>query len=187
MPASFTLRRTDVSRVIGELKRVDKELFNEMRRDFRREIRPYANQYKANIPGASPLSGMSRGVRIARTRRPVEERSPFVWKKPGSSIDVGSRSRGIRNARYKTEPVVRIRFRDKRPFSAFSILETARQGRSVRGQNMIRGIQSKFPAVGKGRWVIEQFYQDQPELIVIARRILREYAGKVSNRLARRF
>lgn len=187
MTVSLTLRKTDVSQLIRELKSVDKELFNEMRREFRREIRPTANQLKSNIPGPSPLSGMSRGVRIARTRRPADERSPFVWKKPGASIDIGSKSKGRRRGRLQTEPVIRIVFTDKRPYSAFSILETARQGSGFRGRNMVAGINSKVPPVGKGRWVIKQFYDEQPQLINIARTILRKYGAKVSARLARRF
>jgi len=187
MPASFTLRKTDVSQVMRELRAIDKDLIKEMRAEFRREIRPTANELKANIPGPSPLSGMSRGVRIARTRRPADERSPFVWKKPGASIDIGGRSKGMRRGRYRTEPVIRIRFTDKRPYSAFSILETARQGSNFRGRNMISGINGKAPPNGKGRWVIQQFYDKQPQLISSARMILRKYAAKVSKRMARRF
>lgn len=183
MTVSFTLRRTDVGQLVRELKQIEPGLFNEMRRDFRREIRPTANKLKANIPARSPLSGMSSGVRIARTRTPADQRSPFVYKKPGASIDVGGRSRG----RYKTEPIVRIRFTDRRPFAAFSIMETARQGFGTRGRNMIQGLNSKFPPVGKGRWVIKQFYDEQPQLINTVRRILKQYGSKVSNRLARRF
>lgn len=184
MTVSYTLRKTDVSVLIRELKQADKSLFNQMRKDFRTEIRPYANDLKANIPGASPLSGFSRGVRKARTTRSPEQRSPFVWKKPGASIDVGSRGR----SRYNTQPLVRIRFTDKRPFSAFSIMETARIPGNWRGENMLRGLEKKgYGPVGKGRWVIKQFYDQQPEIIGVARRVLNKWANGVSRRLARRF
>jgi hypothetical protein len=185
---SYTLRKTDVSLLIRELKQADKSLFNQMRKDFRTEIRPYANDLKSNIPGASPLSGFSRGVRKARTTASPDERSPFVWKKPGASIDVGSRSKGRRRGRVRSEPVIRIRFTDKRPFSAFSIMETARIPGNWRGANMLRGLEKNgYGPVGKGRWVIKQFYDQQPEIIGVARRVLNKWANIVSRRLARRF
>lgn len=185
MTVSFTLRKTEVGRLYRILNAVDKDLTKQMRADFRSEIRPYANELKANIPGPSPLSGMSRGVRLARTRTPADERSPYVWKKPSASIDVGSRGRGRRSGRYRTEPILRIKFNDKRPYSAFSILETARQPTNWRGENMLRGLEKKgYGPVGKGRWVIDQFYQKQPEMIRIAQRILVDYAKRVNVRLA---
>lgn len=185
MTVSFTLRKTEVGRLYRILNAVDKDLTKQMRADFRSEIRPYANELKANIPGPSPLSGMSRGVRLARTTTPAEQRSPYVWKKPSASIDVGSRSRGRRSGRYRTEPILRIRFNDKRPYSAFSILETARQATNWRGENMLRGLEKKgYGPVGKGRRVIDQFYQKQPEMIGIAQRILVDYAKRVNVRLA---
>lgn len=184
MTVSVQVRRTDsFDRVFRELKALDNNLLKEMRAEFRTEIRPYANELKSNIPGSSPLSGMSRGVRLARTRKSADDRSPYVWKKPSPSIDIGgrvSRRTGARN-------VVRIRFRDKRPYAAFSILETARQGRNQRGQNMVRGLNSKVAPVGKGRWVIEQFYKQRPELVKIARLILQKFGNKVSRRLGGRF
>lgn len=181
MTVSYTLRKTEVSRLYRVLRSVDKDLITQMRRDFRSEIRPYANELKANIPGPSPLSGMSRGVRLARTRTPAEQRSPYVWKKPSASIDVGTRSRGMRRGRFKYEPVLRIRFTDKRPYSAFSILETARQATNWRGENMLRGLEKKgYGPVGKGRKVIDQFYQKQPEIIGIALKILDDYAHRVN-------
>lgn len=188
MTVSFQLRKTEVARLIRVLNSVDKDLMKQMRADFRSEIRPYANELKDNIPGPSPLSGMSRGVRLARTRTPAGERSPYVWKKPNASIDIGSRSKGRRGrgaGRYgRTEPVLRIRFNDKRPYSAFSILETAREATNWRGENMLRGLEKKgYGPVGKGRRVIEQFYQKQPAMIGIAKRILSEYAKRVNVRL----
>src|SRR6056297_3086353 len=77
---SFTIAPSnmDLDRALYELRRADKEAFNAMRREFRKEMRPVANDLKGNIPrGGSPLSGMSRSQRIAKTRMSVEERSPL--------------------------------------------------------------------------------------------------------------
>lgn len=186
MTATFTLRKSDIARVIRTLNAVDKELMKSMRKEFRTEIRPFANELKSNIPGPSPLSGFSQGTRKARTTTPAKRRSPYVWKKPSASIDIGSRSRGRRRGRYKTEPIVRIVFTDKRPFSAFSVMETARQAKSWRGENMIRGLEKKgYGPVGKGRWVIEQFYSNQGKTVRIAIGILNKYARLVNIKIAR--
>lgn len=184
MPASFTLRKTDVSRLITELKAVDKNLFNELRREMRADIRPIANQLKANIPSKSPLSGFDRRAR--GVRQSIDERAPFVYRKPSVSIDVGSRSRGRRRGMYRTEPVVRLRTTDKRPSSGFSVLETA--GTRSSSNRIAKGLATAGYRLGdRGRWIIPQFYNRQDELVRITRRILQTYAKQVSKRLARRF
>ena len=173
----------DLDRALYELRKADKTLYNEMRREFRKEIRPIANELKGNIHrGGSPLSGMSRSQRIAKTRMSVEERSPFVWKLPGTKIDVGTRRSGRRG----TQSIVRIVFTDKRPFAAFSVLEPAREGRGLRGRNMVAGINSKYGPVGKGRWVIQQFYDRKGEMVRIAGRIVGKYVSGVNRRLGKR-
>lgn len=180
---SFDIRDVDVDRALYELRKTDKDLFNQMRREFRREIKPIARDLKDNIPrGGSPLSGMSRSPRISRTSKSVDLRGPFVWKLPGTRIDVGTRRRGRRG----TQSIVRIRFTDKRPFSAFSVLETARQSNNWRGQNMIAGIEQKYKKDGKGRWVIQPFYERKPEMMRIAGRIVGKYMKTVNRRLAKR-
>lgn len=165
---------------MNELRRLEPDLYNEMRRDFRRDLQPDANQLASNIPSQSPLSGMSR--RGNRARQSFDERGPYVWKKPRAKIDIDFRSR-----RRKSRPIVRIYFNDKRPFSAFSVLETARSAKGFRGANMIAGVDGKFPAKGKGRWVIQQFYDRRPRIVQIATSILQTYMAKVSMKFGRGF
>lgn len=182
---SFDVRTVDADfdRALTELRKADKNLYNQMRREFRKEIKPFAQELQRGIPrGGSPLSGMSRSPRIAKTRKSPEQRSPFVWKLPSTRVDIGtkfSRRRGVKN-------VVRISFTDKRPFSAFSVLETARDGASYRGRNMVRGIKKKYPNRGRGRWVIPQFYEKRPEIIRTGTRIVAKYTAVVNRRLARK-
>jgi len=173
----------DIDRALTELRKADKDLYNQMRTEFRREIKPIARELQSNIwRGGSPLSGMSRSARISKSAKPVDQRGPFVWKLPGTKIDVGSRRSGRRG----TRNVVRINFTDNRPYSAFSVLETARQGRSQRGENMIVGIEKKVSANGKGRWVIQQFYDRRQEMVRIAGKVIGKYTARVNRRLAKR-
>ena len=173
----------DIDRALTELRKADNDLYNQMRRDFRREIKPIAKELQSNIwRGGSPLSGMSRSARISKSAKPVDQRGPFVWKLPGTKIDVGSRRSGRRG----TRNIARISFTDTRPYSAFSVLETARQGRSQRGENMIVGIEKKVSAKGKGRWVIQQFYDRRQEMVRIAGKVIGKYTARVNRRLAKR-
>lgn len=184
MPAGFVVQAPDVRRLIAELKRTDKDLFNQMRREFRSEIRPYARELAANIPGKSPLSGFSRYPRQSRSLQTAQDRSPYVWKKPSASIDIGTG----RRRRRSEQSLVRITFNDRRPYSALSIMETARDAQNWRGKNMLRGLETA--GVGtykKGRWVVGQFYDKRGEMVSIARRILQKYSIYVNRRFERRF
>jgi len=167
--------------MLTDLRKLDRDLYNQMRREFRAELKPLANKLQKNIPrGGSPLSGMSRSPRISRSLQSAEDRAPFVWKLPTARVEIGTRRRGRRGVRN----VVRIRFNDKRPYSAFSVLELARNSFGYRGANMVRGINAKYAPVGKGRWVIQQFYDRRPEVIGVLKMFLKRYGVQVSARLA---
>lgn len=169
----------DVRWLIKGLKSLDKEIFNEMRREFRAAVRPTARALQSNIPYSSPVSGISPKARYARQN--VDQRAPYVWKRPGMSIDVGSMSRGYRRGRQKTEPVLRIRFTDRRPNAAFSVLERAKTGR------LANSVEGRYKFGDRGRWVIPQFYARQGELFEAARKILMAYAKKYSLQIAYKF
>lgn len=177
MPASFRLEKNNVDAIIRELKQVEPNLVKEFRAEFKSEIRPFANSLKTNIPPRSPLSGFSP--------RATSARDPYMWKKPSAKIDVNFRSRRRNRGEYS---IVRILFSDKRPNSAFSILETAGTqnpgGITYRGANMIRGLAKRgYPLGNRGRWVIPQFYNNQAEITRKAVTILEKYTAKVNRRL----
>lgn len=180
MPARFRIPQTDVRRLQKELKELDKDLYNEFRREMRAEMKPFAQKLQSNIPSTSPISGMSR--RPPRGRQSVEERAPFVFKRPRARVSVGS---GRIKSGSSGVSVVKIVFNDRRPTSAFSVMETA----GTNGSNRVsRALATAgYPLKGRGRWVIPQFYQAQPLITNAARRVLRKYAEKVSKDLARRF
>jgi hypothetical protein len=169
----------DVRWLLKGLRNLDKDLYNQMRRDFRSAVRPTARQLAANIPYSSPVSGLSPNAKYAR--QPIDQRAPYVWKKPSASIDVGSIGRGWRKGRQKIQPVLRIRFNDKRPNSAFSVLERASKGR------LAGVVGERFEFGDRGRWVIPQFYSKQQELFGVARKILLDYAKRYSLEIATKF
>ena len=181
MPADFSLNNSvsasDARWLVGKLKELDKELFNQMRRDFRSEIRPFSRKLAANIPSAPPLSGLSPAAPFAR--QGVADRAPWVWKKPTASIDVSTRTRARRGAK-SSEPVVRIRFNDRRPYSAFSVLERRSGGR------LADLVNARYSFGDRGRWVVPQFYKDQGEMVSVAKKVLDNYAKRFSLTVARR-
>jgi len=185
MPASFRLKQPDVKRVMQELRDLDKDLYNQMRREMRSELKPLADKLHQQIPSTSPLSGMSR--RPPRGRQDISQRAPFVFKRPRPRISVGT---GRIKSGASGVSLVKIVFNDRRPTSAFSVMETAgTQGpnRVARALNTA-GFPLRRRGRGKGgRFVIPEFYERENEVVGTARRILQKYARMVSKDLAKRF
>lgn len=170
MPASFRLNQANVDQVLRELKQLEPGLVAEFRKEFRSEMRPFANSLKANIPGSSPISGFNA--------RNVASQPPYIYKKPSAKIDVDFRRRRRNRGEFS---VVRILFNDRRPNAGFSILETA----GTRGVNRLsKALETAgFPLGDRGRWVIPQFYRRQGETTKLAITILEKYAKKVDRKL----
>jgi hypothetical protein len=185
MPARIRIQSTDLRRLQSELKELDKDLFNEYRRSMRGEMKPFSQKLQGSIPTQSPLSGMSRRARYAR--QSFEERSPFVYKKPRARVSVGT-GRISKKSMASGVSVVSIVFSDKRPFAAFSIMETA--GARTPGNRVARALDRAGHPLrgrGKGRFVIPDFYDMRPQMEKTAINVIRRYAAKVSKRFARKF
>ena len=178
MPAAFTIKQENYEFFVKEIKRVDKELFNEFRREFRRELQPHAKKVAGNIPSKSPLSGFTKGKGAE---------VPYLWRKPNPSIDVAARARPKRGV----AKIVSVKF--KQP--AFAILELAgvankgydKGGMTQSGLNLVKGLQKGgFGLRDRGRWVIPQWYAQEPAVRAVAIRILEKYMKKVSVKLRER-
>ncbi len=180
MPASFRIPQRRIKELQRELKELDKNLYNDMRRDMRAKIKPFADQLHARIPTAPPISGFARNP--SGVRQDVDQRAPFVWKRPRPRISVGSGRIG--KGRSGTS-IVAIVFNDRRPTSGFSVLETA----GTNGSNRLSRAMATagYPLRGKGRFVIPEFYKNEERIVRIARDVLQDFGKRVSKRLARRF
>jgi hypothetical protein len=149
---------------------------------MRAEMKPFAEKLKVNIPSTSPLSGMSRRARYAR--QSFDARAPFVYKKPTARISVGT-GRITKKSKASGVAVVSIVFSDKRPFAAFSVLETA--GAQTPGNRVARALdRAGFPlrGRGKGRFVLPDFYEMRPQIERRAMDVIDRYAKKASRGLA---
>jgi len=185
MPASFRIPQARIRRLQKELRDLDKDLYNEMRREMRSALKPVADSLHSQIPSAPPISGFARNPR--GVRQGIQERAPFVWKRPRPRISVGTGR--IRKGSSGTS-IVKIVFNDRRPTSGFSVLEragTQTNNRLARAMNTA-GYPIKRVGRGKGgRFVIPEFYRNEDRITGIAVKMLDKYGRKVSVRLARRF
>lgn len=170
MPAAFTLKKTDFDVVLRELKTMDKQLVNELRKSFRTDLKPVNESIRATIPTESPLSGFSKNVGS----------SPFIYSRPTASVKVNTRHKPGR----AFSNIVTTRFTDRRPNAGFSILELAgskSQGNTRQGRAMIQAINSKFPIrQGLGRFAIPEWKKKGPEVEKITRDILKRFSQKVN-------
>lgn len=176
MPANIRIPQADFAKIQRNLKSLDKELYNEFRREMRAEMKPYAQKLQGNIPNQSPLSGMDR--------RRVNPRAPYIYKKPRARISVGT-GRISKKSMATGVAVVSIIFGNSKGLGGFSIMETAG---AEDGSNPIeRSLVSQgFPRRGRGsgRFVIPQFYDMQNQVERDAVKIINEYAKKATRRLA---
>jgi hypothetical protein len=172
MPAAFTLKKSDFTSVVRELRDMDKSLVNDLRKAFRTDLKPINEGIRSTIPVEAPLSGFAKNVGSP----------PFVWSKPTASVKV--------NARHKPgrafSNIVSTRFNDRRPNAGFSILEKAgskSQGSTPQGRGMIRALNAKFPVRGGlGRFVIPEWKKKGPDVEKVARNILEQFSRKVNRK-----
>jgi hypothetical protein len=59
MPAQLVLGASDVRAFVRELRDLDKELYNQLRRELRAELSPVSKKLQAGIPSKAPLSGFA--------------------------------------------------------------------------------------------------------------------------------
>ena len=170
MPANITLGKSDFTALMRELRNVDKQLINEMRRSFRGDLKPVNEAVRAKIPTTPPLSGFTKNVGV----------SPYVYGRPTASVKVNTRHKGGR----QMARVVSTIFSDRKPNAGFTILERAgsrSQGNTPQGRGMIRALNAAAPMRGGlGRFAIPEFKRRGPEIEAIVRKILVRFADKVN-------
>lgn len=171
---------------LREIRRIEPELYKDLRKEFRREAKALGEELRAQHVArrGSPLSGMAPKTLDGRqTNRKYVDR--YRYYKPSVKVVLGSRSGG----RKKTRSIVAIRFQSRGNAPGFSIMELAGtvnpQGKSYRGRNMIQGLATAgYPLGDGGRFVIPPFYEKQNEVTAMAERMVLKYSERVSQKLA---
>jgi hypothetical protein len=172
MPAQFTLKQADFSAVLRELKDLDKTLVNELRKEFRTQLKPVNDSVKSKIPTEAPLSGFSRR----------DGSEPYIWSRPTAKVVTSfrpPRGKAFTN-------LVSTQFSQRRPNAGFNVMELAgskSSGNTPQGRMMIEKLNSRFPiSGGLGRFAIPEWKKKGPEVEKIVRRILDDFSGRVSRK-----
>jgi len=173
MPANFTIKQADFSAVLRELKDVDSKLVNELRKEFRTQLKPINESVRAQIPTVPPISGFAK----------KGGSEPYIWSRPTAKV----------NTSFRTKPgkafstLVSTNFTDRRPNAGFNIIELAgskSSGKTVQGRAMISALNNRAPIRGGlGRFAIPAWKKKESDVERIARGILEKYSEIVSRRM----
>jgi hypothetical protein len=172
MPATFTVKATDLSVLLRELKDIDPKLRSTLQKEMRDKLKPFANALKATAPPSSPLSGFAKGA-ASSTR--------YTYSTPLASVKTPLGKRAKKPGFY---PVVSMSFRGRAKTAGFNIMELAERGRSPQGSAMVRALNAKFPVIGGlGRFIIPEAKKDSAEVVQVARRVIEKYVELVNRRI----
>ena len=172
MPADFTVKASDVSALLKELRAIEPDLVKELRAELRSGLKPIANKLKGRVPPESPLSGFAKGT---------AKQARYTWAPMLATVKtpLGKRARSA-----GVYPVVSLSLRGSRKTAGVWILEMARSGRSPRGSAMVANLNSKAPIQGGlGRFILPEGKKEAPEATRIARGVLEKFMAKVGRRL----
>ena len=174
MPAEFTIRSSDLSAILRELREIDPNLRKELQKEMRTELKPFVQKLRGGIPSQSPLSGFANAAPGSRYR----------WTTVSGTTKTPLGKRAKKPGFY---PVVSMSFRSRNKGAGFEIMELAgsrSSGNTPQGRAMIAALARTAPIIGGlGRFVIPEGKKEAPEATRIAKRIIEKFADKVSRRL----
>lgn len=184
MPAQLVLGATNVQAFVKELRGLDRELYNQLRRELKTELSPVSKKIQANIPSKAPLSGFA----ARNARGPEGER--YTWRKPtaGINTDMGTPARAAKGL----VPLVSLFYKDKPGTAGFTIMELAgsknvgrfKGGLAPQGRAMIQSLNARYPQrSSSGRFVLPFIRPQLPKIRLAVENILTSFAKKIGLRL----
>ena len=185
MPAQLVLGASNIQAVVKELRDLDRELYNTLRRELKQELSPVSKKIQSNIPSKAPLSG------FAKRNATGPEGVRYTWQKPtaGVNTDLGNPKRAASGL----TPLVSLFYRDKGGTAGFSILELAgsknigrfKNGLTPQGAAMIRNLNSRFPQRStSGRFVLPFARPQVPQMRKAVENIIAKFAKRIGRRLS---
>ena len=165
------LDANDVRRTIKALKEIDKGIVKELRADLRGSLKSVAEEIRATVPSAPPLTGMANN-------------GPTAWSQTKSTIGfTPGKSRRFKN----TNPLVSIRIapaKGKRGLYIAELAGSRSQGQSARGRNLISVLNQRHPMRKRGgRFVYDNFRKKRADVVRIATQVLDKYFAKVNRKI----
>ena len=181
---------SNINHTVRTLRGVDRRVLNELRKDLRGKVQPYANSIAQAVPAQSPLRGMRHdGV----TRWGGKPRATVSFT-PGKSrtgnrllsikLTGGSAGRGPIGFDYAE--LAGVRRRAPKPFSKVYQREGLNQQHRVNGQGdaMIEELRRKNPIRGKaGYFAFDAALQKYPLLTKIGVLALQKFSVKITHEL----
>ena len=184
MPAQLVLGASNVQAFVKELRGIDRELYNSLRRELKAELSPVSKKIQSNIPSKAPLSG------FAKRNATGPEGARYTWQKPtaGINTDLGNPKRAISGL----TPIVSLFYRDKGGTAGFSILELAgsknigrfKGGLTPQGRAMINNLNARYPQrSSSGRFVLPFVRPQLPKIRQAVENVIVKFAARVGRRL----
>jgi hypothetical protein len=184
MPAQLILGASNIAAVVKELRDLDRELYNTLRRELKQELSPVSKKIQANIPSKAPLSG------FAKNNATGAEAQRYTWRKPvaGINTDLGNPKRAISGL----TPLVSLFYKDSGGTAGFTILELAgsknigrfKSGVTPQGAAMIRNINAKYPQrSSSGRFVLPFARPQVPRMAKAVETIIAKFAKRIGRKL----
>lgn len=181
---------SNINHTVKTLRGVDKRVLNDLRKELRGKIQPYANSIAQAVPAQSPLRGM-RHNGVTRWEGKPKATVSFT---PGKSR-TGNRLLSIKltGGSAKAGPigfdyaeVAGIRRKSPRPVSKVYEREGLRQQHRVNGQGdaMISALKRKVPIRGRaGYFAFQEALQKYGLLSKIGVLALQKFSAKINTEL----
>jgi hypothetical protein len=184
MPAELVLGASNIQAFVKELRGLDKELYNQLRREIKTELTPVSKNLQARIPSKAPLSG------FASRNATGPEAARYTWRKPtrGINTDMGTPAKAAKGL----VPLVSLFYKDQGGTAGFTILELAgsknigrfKGGLAPQGRAMIEALNRVYPQrSSSGRFVLPYVRPQVPKMRAAVENILVKFAKKINRRL----
>lgn len=181
---------SNINHTITTLRGVDRRVLNELRKELRGKVQPYAQSIANAVPAQSPLRGM-RHEGVTRWGGKPKASVSFTPGKSRSgnrllSIKLTGGSAGRGPIGFDYAEVAGIRRRAPKPFSKVYERQGLNQQHRVNGQGdaMIEALQRRNPIRGKaGYFAFNEALQKYPLLNKIGVLALQKFSLKITHEL----
>lgn len=158
----------ELRKVLRVLKTVEPTTTKDLRAKLRSSLTGVAKTVAAEVPREAPLSGLRK-------------QNKWGWQPKGGSIGF---TPGTSRKNATSLVSIRVSYGTKGiPFGVW-IAEHARESRSLRGADLIRGLNRRRAIKGKGgRYAYDKFRTLRPEVVKTATKILNTTLKNISEKL----
>jgi hypothetical protein len=155
----------DFRRVYQDLQRAEPEMTKQMVRDFKEEVKPFAQKVARGVPHSAPLSGMDHKGRTRWAK--VNGTSTF---KPS-----GGRGRVAFGLKFSSQGA---------GYALAELAGTRSNGRTPQGQAFIRNLAIRNPLLyGKyGRFLFRAYLPHKQEMIRLADNVLNKFVARFNGK-----